>query len=167
VLAHPVAYAEHRLTHFNINIRFLVHDEVERPVMGQIPPNDWGFRLTPNPLLTWLDRGARWSARTPLGWPVWWMALAIGLLVIAPGLPSRRLVIPLALSGLLYGLGYLPASVACELRYHLWTMLAVLIAALITAGDMAGGAIPARRCLLTATAPVVLVTILCLVWRLT
>ena len=71
VATHPFAYAEHRLTHFNINIRFLVHDEVERPVMGQIPPNDWGFRLTPNPLLTWLDRGARWSAHTPLVWPVW------------------------------------------------------------------------------------------------
>jgi hypothetical protein len=166
VLTHPIAYAEHRLTHFNINIRFLVHDEVERPVMGQIPPNDWGFRLTPNPLLTWLDRGARWSAHTPLGWPVWWMALAIGLLVIAPGLPSRRLVIPLALSGLLYGLGYLPASVACELRYHLWTMLVVLIAALIAAGDMAGGAMPARRRLLIATAPIVLVTMLCVAWRL-
>lgn len=167
VLAHPIAYAEHRFAHFNINIRFLVHDEVERPVMAQIPPNDWGFRLAPNPLLTWLDRGARWSAHAPLGWPVWWMALALGLLVVAPGLPSRRLVIPLTLSGLLYGLGYLPASVACELRYHLWTMLAVLIAALIAGGDMAGGTWPSRNRLLVAIAPVAIVTILCVAWRLT
>jgi len=93
-------------------------------------------------------------------------ALAIGLLVVAPGLPSRRLVIPMALSGLLYGLGYLPASVACELRYHLWTMLAVLIGALIAASDMAGGTMPDRRRLLLAAAPVLLVTILCLAWRL-
>ncbi|MGN6819065.1 MAG: hypothetical protein ACTHJR_10390 [Sphingomonas sp.] len=167
VLAHPVAYAEHRLTHFNINIRFLVHDEVERPVMNQIPPNDWGFRLTPNPALTWFDRLARWSAHTPLGWPVCWMALALGLLMVAPGLPSRRLVIPLALSGLLYALGYFPASVACELRYHLWTMLAILLAALIAGADMAGGAMPGRRRLLVAAAPVLLVTILCVAWRLT
>jgi hypothetical protein len=167
VLAHPVAYTEHRLTHFNINIRFLVHDEVERPVREQIPPNDWGFHLTPSPLLAWFDRAARWSAHTPLGWPVWWMALAIGLLVVAPGLPSRRLVTPLALSGLLYGLGYLPASVACELRYHLWTMLAVLIAALIAGADMGQGAWPSRQRLLAATTPLMLVTILCVIWRLT
>jgi hypothetical protein len=167
VLAHPIAYAEHRLAHFNINIRFLVHDEVERPVRDQIPPNDWGFHLTSNPLLTWFDRAARWSAHTPLGWPVWWMALAFGLLVIAPGLPSRRLIIPLALSGLLYGLGYLPASVACELRYHLWTMLAALIAALIAGADMGQGAWPSRKRLLAAAAPIMLVTILCVIWRLT
>jgi hypothetical protein len=95
------------------------------------------------------------------------MALAIGLLVIAPGLPSRRLVIPLALSGLLYGLGYLPASVACELRYHLWTILAVLIAALIAGADMGQGAWPSRQRLLAAMTPLMLVTILCVIWRLT
>ena len=94
------------------------------------------------------------------------MALALGLLVVAPGLPSRRLVIPLTLSGLLYGLGYLPASVACELRYHLWTMLAVLIAALIGGADLAGGAWPTRNRLLVSVAPVLLVTILCAIWRL-
>jgi len=167
VLAHPFAYAEHRLTHFNINIRFLVHDEVERPVMGQIPPNDWGFHLSPNPLLSWFDRAARWSAHTPLGWPVCWMALALGLLVVAPGLPSRRLVVPLALSGLFYGLGYLPASVACELRYHLWTMLAIMLAVLIAGADMAAGAWPSRGRLVVAAAPVAIVTMLCVVWRLT
>ncbi|HEX7693282.1 MAG TPA: hypothetical protein VF409_02265 [Sphingomonas sp.] len=166
VLAHPVAYAEHRLTHFNINVRFLVHDEVERPVQDQIPPNDWGFRLTRNAVLTWIDRGARWSGHTPLGWPVWWMALAVGLLVVAPGLPSRRLVIPLALSGLLYGLGYLPASVACELRYHFWTIVAILIAALIAGADLASGAWPSRNRLIVAIAPFALVTILCTAWRL-
>ena len=95
------------------------------------------------------------------------MALALGLLMVAPGLPSRRLVIPLALSGLLYALGYFPASVACELRYHLWTMLAILLAALIAGADMAGGAMPGRRRLLVAAAPVLLVTILCVAWRLT
>jgi len=45
-------------------------------------------------------------------------------------------------------------------------MLAVLIAALIAGSDMAGGAMPDRRRLLMAAAPVVLVTILCVAWRL-
>jgi hypothetical protein len=166
VLSHPIAYAEHRLAHFNINSRFLVHDWVSRPVQDQIPPNDWGFRLTPSESLTWFDRAARWSALTPLGWPVWWMALALGLLVIAPKLPSRRLVVPLALSGLLYGLGYLPASVAEELRYHLWTMLATMLAAALVADDLMAGAKAGRRRIVLAVAPLVIVTILCTAWRI-
>ncbi len=166
VLSHPIAYAEHRLAHFNINSRFLVHDWVSRPVQDQIPPNDWGFHLKPNGLLTWFDRAARWSALTPLGWPIWWMALALGALVLAPSLPSRRLIVPLALSGLLYGLGYLPASVAEELRYHLWTMLATMLAMALVADDLMAGAKTGRRRMLLAAAPLILVTILCTAWRI-
>lgn len=166
VVSHPLAYAEHRLAHFNINSRFLVHDWVERPVQDRIPPNDWGFHLTRSGLLTWIDRAARWSALTPLGWPIWWMALALGALVLAPGLPSRRLIVPLALSGLLYGLGYLPASVAAELRYHLWTMLAALLAAAVAADDLIGGAKAGRRRWSLAVAPLAVVTILCVAWRI-
>lgn len=167
VIAHPFAYAEHRLTHFNINTRFLVHDEVERPVQDVIPPNDWGIRLEPSGLRVWIDRAARWSALTPLGWPIWWMALAAGMLAVAPALPSRRLIVPFALSGLLYGLGYLPASVACELRYHLWTMLATMLAAAFMLDDLMAGARPGRRAVWLAVVPVGLVTILCAIWRLT
>ena len=166
IAAHPFAYAAHRLAHFNVNTRFLVHDQVERPVMDAIPPNDWGFRLTPGPLLTGFDRAARWQALGPPGWPICWMALALGLLIAAPALPSKRLVVPLALSGLLYGLGYLPASVASDLRYHLWTMLATLLAALIAADDLANGAAPGWRRMIAAVAPLAIVTILGLIWRL-
>jgi hypothetical protein len=166
VLSHPLAYAAHRLAHFNINSRFLVHDWVSRPVQDRIPPNDWGFRLTPGTSLTWFDRAARWSALTPLGWPIWWMALALGALILAPGLPSRRLIVPLGLSGLLYGLGYLPASVAEELRYHLWTMLAALLAALLVADDVMAGTTMRRRRVMLAAAPLVIVTILGTAWRI-
>jgi hypothetical protein len=166
VLSHPIAYAEHRLAHFNINSRFLVRDWVSRPVQDQIPPNDWRFRLQPSGLLTWFDRAARWSALTPLGWPIWWMALALGALVLAPSLPSRRLIVPLALSGLLYGLGYLPASVAEELRYHLWTMLATMLAVALVADDLMAGAKTGQRRVLLAAAPLVIVTILCTIWRI-
>jgi len=167
VVAHPLAYAGHRLAHFNLNSRFLVHDEVERPVQMRIPPNDWGYHLTPSALLTWLDRLARWSAHTPLGWPIWWMAVAGAALALSPAMPSRRLIVPLALSGLLYGLGYLPASVAAELRYHLWTVLAAMLAAVLTVNDLLTGARAGRGRTLVAMAPVVVVTLLCVVWRLT
>jgi hypothetical protein len=167
VVAHPVAYAEHRLAHFNVNMRFLNHKEVEQAAQIEGAPNDWGYRLDHNPLLDALYWLALWTGRTPLGWPICWMALALGTLIVAPGLPSRRIIVPVALSGLLYGLGYLPASVASELRYNLWTMLAALVAALFAAADLweAGGVSP-RRLWIAAT-PLLLVTVLCVVWRLT
>lgn len=167
IAAHPIAYAAHRLAHFNINTRFLVHDEVERAAQIESAPNDWGYTVAPNVLLDAIDALALWSGRTPLGWPVCWLAVALGALIVAPACATRRLIVPVALSALLYGLGYLPASVAAELRYHLWTMLGAGIAALIAAGDLAGGAAVSHRRLLAAAAPLLLVTILCVAWRLT
>jgi hypothetical protein len=167
VVAHPFAYAEHRLAHFNINTRFLVHDEVERAAQIESAPNQWHFNIVPNPLLTVIDALALWGGRTPLGWPICWMALALGTLMLAPGLPSRRIIVPVALSALLYGLGYLPASVASELRYHLWTMLGALVAASIAAADIgATGTIPRARLAVAAT-PLIVVSLLCVIWRLT
>jgi len=167
VVAHPFAYAAHRLAHFNINMRFLVHDEVEQAAQIEGAPNDWGYKVAHNPLLDGLYWLALWTGRTPLGWPICWMALALGTLIVAPSLPSRRIIVPVALSALLYGLGYLPASVAAELRYNLWTMLGAMIAALFAVADLReSGGVSARR-LWIAAAPLVVVTALCVIWRLT
>jgi hypothetical protein len=166
VVAHPFAYAAHRLAHFNVNMRFLVHDEVERAAQIEGAPNDWGYKVDHNPLLDGLYRLALWTGRTPLGWPICWMALALGTLIVAPALPSRRIVVPVALSALLYGLGYLPASVAAELRYNLWTMLGASIAALLAIADLRGAGASSRRWWIAA-APLILVTSLCVIWRLT
>jgi hypothetical protein len=167
VVAHPFAYAAHRLAHFNLNMRFLTHKEVEQAAQIESAPNDWGYHIAHNPLLDALYWLALWTGRTPLGWPICWMALALGTLIVAPALPSRRIIVPVALSALLYGLGYLPASVASELRYNLWTMLAALVAAAIAVADLhrAGGVRPAQ--LRWASAPLIIVTALCLIWRLT
>ena len=162
-LRQPVAYAEHRLTHFNINARFLVHDEVERPVHDRSEDNDWGYQVTANPLLHAVDALARYSAHTPLGWPIVWMALAAGVLAVSWRLPTRAVVIPLALSSLLYGLGYGVFSVSSELRYHLWTMLAALVAACIAAADL--GPRRGRDWLILAAPPALFAT-LAAAWRL-
>ncbi|WP_236697576.1 hypothetical protein [Sphingomonas sp. Leaf357] len=167
ILAHPLAYAEHRLAHFNINTRFLVADEIERPVQVEGPPNDWGYHVTPNAILSAIDAATLASAHTPLGWPIVWIALAFGVLTIALDLPSRRIVVPVALSALLYGLGYGVFSVAAELRYHLWTLLAAAIAVVIAGSDVFGGAPVSRDRLALAAAPAMIVTILCIVWRVT
>jgi hypothetical protein len=165
ILAHPIAYAEHRLRHFNINTRFLVHGEVERPVQAESAPNDWNYKVTPNPILSAIDGMALASAKTPLGWPIAWIALALGILLLSPTLPSRRLIVPLALSALLYGLGYGVFSVAAELRYHLWTMIAALVAAVLAAGDLyVMPAVPWRK-VGWAGAPLLVVLVLATAWR--
>lgn len=173
ILSHPIAYAEHRLRHFNVNTRFLVGDPIEvngdvvRPVYDRSNPNRWSYQVTPNPLHDVVDATAMACARTPLGWPIFWMALAAGLLTLAHRLPSRRLIWPLALSSLLYGLGYGVVSVSSEIRYHLWTMLAALLAACVAFADFAAaGASLKRRDLLIAATPAALVALLGVAWRL-
>ena len=138
IAAHPIAYAEHRLNHFAINTRILpLADAVERPVPVASAPNPWGFHIEPNWLTRLVDGWAIVVAHTPLGWPIVWIAVAAGALTAGAGLPSARLTVPLAASSLFYGGGYLVFSVASELRYHLWTELAALIALLLAVADPA------------------------------
>ena len=175
VLGHPLAYAEHRLGHFNVNVRFLVKADFDRqppadsnrPVHDQSVENPWGYRTTPNPVLNTVDALALFQAQTPLGWPIFWMALAGGIVTLASRLPSRHLVLPLALSSLLYGLGYGVASVSSELRYHLWTMMAALLAAIVTAADLAGEGLGfTRKDYVIAALPPAVIVVICTAWRL-
>ncbi|WP_267380941.1 MULTISPECIES: hypothetical protein [unclassified Sphingomonas] len=166
ILAHPLAYALHRLHHFNINTRFLVHDPVERAVQVQSAPNDWHYTVHPGPLLSAIDAAATASAGTPLGWPIAGIALALGVLIAAPRLASRPLIVPIALSSLFYGLGYGVFSVAAELRYHLWTMLAALIAAAIAGADLYAMPVRPWRRIGWAAAPLVLVVVAASAFRL-
>ena len=154
ILLHPLAYAEHRLVHFNGAVRLFARVPSERGVQLESPPNDWGYRLHPGALVVALDAAAVWTGGTPLGWPAVWIAGALGLLVLAPALPTRRLVLPLACSAVLYGLGYGVFGVASELRYHLWTILAAALAAVIAQADVRDGARVQRwRAVLAAGLP--------------
>ena len=166
VVAHPLAYAAHRLDHFNSNSRFLIHDAAVPGLSLRSDPNVWHFAVPPSRLRDAIGGVARWSLGTPLGWPCWWLALGFGLLVLVPALPQAGAAIPLLASGLLYGFSYLPLSVASEVRYHLWTMLAVGIAAIEVAVRMARGAPVARGRVALAAAPVVIVTLLAIGARL-
>lgn len=166
ILAHPAAYAEHRLQHFNRNTHFLIKGETQPPTFSQSDPNVWNEHVRPNAILAAISRIVWWSAQIPIGWPIWWMAMAVAMLILAPALPSRRLIAPIALSALLYGLGYLVVSVASEMRYHLWTMTAALIATVIAGDDLLSGARVPRRRLVAAVAPVIGVTLLGAIWRL-
>ncbi|MDO7843061.1 hypothetical protein [Sphingomonas immobilis] len=131
IAAHPLAYAEHRLAHTNVNLRFLVRDEIERPVQPQSAPNPWGYAISKNGFEPAIDAAAVWSAGTPLGWPICWLALALGALL----LHAKGIAQALAISALLYGGTYLIFSVAPDLRYHLWTMIAAALAFVMAAAS--------------------------------
>ena len=164
VFAHPLAYAEHRLTHFAINTRLVpLADAVERPVQVEGPPNPWGYRVTPNPVLHAIDTLTVAAAHTPLGWPILWIALAFAALVVGWGRAGAGLIVPVALSSVLYGCGYLVFSVAVELRYHLWTELAALLATVLVAGEWRSAS---RWRLLIAYAPAAVVLIAGTAFRL-
>ena len=136
IAAHPIAYAEHRLTHFAINTRILpLADTVERPIPKTGAPNPWGFHTSSNLVTRSIDAVAMTTAHTPLGWPIVWIGLALGTLIASWGLAGARLIAPIALSSCLYGAGYLVFSVAAELRYHLWTEIAALIAVALMVSD--------------------------------
>jgi hypothetical protein len=166
IAAHPIAYAEHRLAHFNANSRFLVRSEVVKAVPDQSDPNPWNYRIQPTAPISTLDGVVTDLEATPLEWPIWWIGLAAGLLLLAPLLPSRTLITALGLSSLLYGLGYLVLSVASEMRYHLWTMMAALVAAVLTASDLARlPQLPVRRLAAALMLPA-LIAVVGLAWRI-
>ena len=73
---------------------------------------------------------------------------------------------PIALSALLYGLGYLPFSVSSELRYNLWTITGAAIALSFVIDDLAAGAPVSRQRLALCLAPAALVFLLCVAARL-
>lgn len=166
ILAHPIAYAEHRIRHFNINTRFIVPNEVQGPVPDRTTPNVWNFTVARGPGLKLINTLTGITIHTPLGWPIFWIALAGGLLAICRHMPSRKVIGPVAASAFLYGLGYLSFSVSSELRYHLWTITGCTIAAAFAAADLASGALIGRRRMLIAFAPTMLVFGTCALSRL-
>ncbi|NIJ09125.1 hypothetical protein FHS31_002757 [Sphingomonas vulcanisoli] len=130
VVRHPIAYAEHRLAHFNSTTRFLVHDADLPPLPLVSDPNPWGCAVPANAPLTAIEQAATASLRTPIGWPIVWLAVAAGALVLLLGQSETGVALPLAISALLYGFSYLPLSVASEVRYYLWVTLGGAVAAI-------------------------------------
>jgi len=175
VAGHPIAYAKHRLAHFNDNSRFLVRDGDLPTLTWQTDPNPWNFALAPSALRDGLASIATAAGDSPLGWPICWLALGLGVLGLAlsPSTPcrpggegeccaTRSLALPLALSAWLYGMSYLPLSVASEVRYHFWTMSGIALAAVMVFADARA---MSKNRLAVALTPLLIVIILCFVAR--
>lgn len=131
ISTHPIAYATHRLTHADRNLRLWVRDADLPTLSLDSDPNPWGFSVASTPLRRAVDTLAVASLATPLGWPICWLAVAAACLLLRP----QGLAAALAWSALLYALSYVPLSVASEVRYHFWTMTAAALAAVLTLAD--------------------------------
>jgi len=130
IVGHPLAYARHRLAHFA--------SEIWRGAsMGAPDP------AAPRPPWVVLYD---WATASAL-----WLAVGAGLLVwLASARPRRRTAsasaaLALLLSGLPYAGAYLVIGVATELRYLLWSLMAIFTAAVISLSDPRSGAVPRRQ----------------------
>jgi hypothetical protein len=148
-IRHPVAYAEHRLAHFNMTQRWLVG----RGLMDGSPPsrsqpNTQGLG-DPGPVASWWIRATAALADTPLGWPIVWVALVTAALIEAlcrVASPLRDVALALLISSLALEASFVAISIAADLRYHLWPMIAAALGAILLVAE----ARPARRMLVAS-----------------
>lgn len=157
VAAHPLAYASHRLQHWNATERWLVEaglPDAAPPIEAE--PNDLGLETSSSAFAAgWRDVAAA-EAASPLGWPVVWTVVGLWLLPIAWRRRAEQagaLALALLVSGLSLEASFFVVSIASDLRYHLWPMLAAPLA-LILLGDDLGAA---RRQTMIGTALLILV----------
>ena len=133
--AHPFAYAEHRLAHWNSTERWLVPPGLpEAGPPDEAEPNDIGLNGPQSDAATAWQDAAAVEAGTPLGWPILWTVLALLLVPAAwrrRGDPAASLALALLASALTLEASFLVISIASDLRYHLWPMAASALALIL------------------------------------
>lgn len=155
--AHPIAYIQHRLAHWNSTERWLVASglpDAAPPVEAE--PNTLGLTMPSSPIAAaWQDLAAA-EAATPLGWPIVWTLIAVFALRPARarrGDPAAALALALLASALALELSFLAISIASDLRYHLWPMTASGLAVILLSDDFR----PRRKDWIAAVAALALV----------
>ena len=133
VLRHPFAYAEHRFAHLNSTLRWLV--PYRWP--GAAPTlrterNDVGLE-SPGAVARAVQRFGGYVVETPLGWPFMWFGCALaGLVALRRGESAEAaLARALFVSALAGEASFAAVSIASDLRYHLWAMIAAAIGLVI------------------------------------
>jgi hypothetical protein len=135
VARHPIAFARHRIGHLNANLRFWVgpgEGDARPPLYSE--PNMFRLGAPPTAASRELIDAATTMAASPLGWPALWLAVAIGLLwagarTAAGG--QARLGRALAVSAAVMSASFAVVSIASDLRYHLWSMIAAALALIL------------------------------------
>lgn len=138
IIRHPLAYAAHRLAHFNSTERFLVAagwPGAAPPARSE--PNELGLG-NPGAVARGWQNAARWMAETALGWPIAWLTVAIiGLAVGAsrPTSAARDFALALLVSAVTLEASFGVLSIASDLRYHLWPMVGTALALVLLRVD--------------------------------
>jgi hypothetical protein len=138
IMQHPLAYARHRLAHLNSTTRWLVPagwTSAAPPAMSEV--NTVGLD-TPGKAVVPIVAAAGWMAASPLGWPVVWIVVAAAVVAIAlrtSRTQARDLALALAVSALALEASFGVVSIASDLRYHLWPMLASALAAILIGSE--------------------------------
>jgi hypothetical protein len=132
---HPLAYAAHRLAHWNSTERWLVAPDLpEAGPPDEAEPNDIGLTGPQSDAATAWQDAAAVEAGTPIGWPIVWTAIALLLVPLAwrrRSEPAGGVALALLASALALELSFLVISIASDLRYHLWPMAASALALIL------------------------------------
>lgn len=138
IVAHPLAYAEHRAAHLNATLRIATPpDEHSAAAPFRTPQNLYNIGARAMPVTMALSRVAAAVAETPLGVPAVWLVavLAMGWVLLAtPRQPAREIGLSLVLSAVLMTASFAVVSIASDLRYHLWPILATALTATLLGG---------------------------------
>lgn len=130
ILAHPFAYAEHRLAFTNQILRWRgpipAHDAFMESEM-----TDVRWRHQSNMLFRAYDATCQFLANTPLFRPYFWLLLSLctlGASWSATDSQQRRFASGLSASAAIYILTYIPFGVASDFRYSYYSIVATLAA---------------------------------------
>ncbi len=130
IVAHPLAYLQHRLAHANRFFQFLCRDCKEIVFTGGQSTNQREFTFEPTILYKMIDAAAEWLNDSPFGPPYVFLLVCLAWTLAAfaiRDLVTRRVTLLLALSGAMYALGFIPIGIAHEYRYIYWTMLCAAV----------------------------------------
>lgn len=140
VAAHPLAYVEHRLEHWNSTERWLVQAGLpDQAPPIQAEPNELGLGAPSGELSSRWQNVAATEAASPLGWPIIWTAVSLILLPAAwrrRAEPAGGLALALLASGLTLEASFFVISIASDLRYHLWPMVAGPLALILLSDNL-------------------------------
>ncbi len=139
IAEHPRAYAIHRLKHFNSSVLFAVPPKHIR-LTPEYQTGDPAF--PPMEIVTERDIKFDLLRKNPFIWPVTWLvwgAFLLAFLARQPATHSVLLARALIVSALGYSLAYLVVGVATDMRYHYWTLIAMLVATLLAMPQLAQG----------------------------
>ncbi|KQU55972.1 hypothetical protein ASG67_07770 [Sphingomonas sp. Leaf339] len=164
IVAHPLAYAGHRLAHLNSTLRWWVPAEWPNAgPPGGSEPNELGLGQ-PGWLAVKWQRLAGLITATPLGWPVAWIIAAITALVATwrAASPVAGVARAMLVSALMLEASFGAFSIASDLRYHLWAMIVTALACVLLGGERWS-----RRAVIAGSVALALVVAIGLVARAT